>query len=57
MYYLLVDSNGTAIAGPIQSGEQIEALSEDLRELKDGSLRWGYVTSGNVLKIVKVVAP
>ena len=56
-YYLVSDLDGTVTAGPFRSDEQNEALSEDLRELKDGSLRWGYVDSKNVLRIVKVDAP
>ena len=57
MYYLVTDLNGKNILGPYKSTEQNEAISEDIRELKDGSLRWGYVDKNDVLKIVKVEAP
>ena len=57
MYYLVSDTNGMVTAGPFQADSQHEALSEDIRELKDGSLRWGYVDNRNVLRIVKVAAP
>lgn len=56
-YYLVSDIDGTVTAGPFQSTDQNEAISEDIRELKDGSLRWGYIDSKDVLKIVKVEAP
>ena len=56
-YYLVTDLDGTVTSGPFKSAEQNEALSEDIRELKDGSLRWGYVDSKDVLRIVKVEAP
>ena len=56
-YYLVSDIDGTVTAGPFQSTDQNEAISEDIRELKDGSLRWGYIDNKDVLKIVKVEAP
>ena len=57
MYYLVTDLNGKNILGPYKSTEQNEAISEDIKKLKDGSLRWGYVDKDDVLKIVKVEAP
>ena len=56
-YYLLASLEGKIIAGPFKSSTQNEALSEDIRELKDGSLRWGYVDRSDILRIVKVAAP
>jgi hypothetical protein len=56
-YYLVSDLDGTVTAGPFRSSEQNEAISEDIRELKDGSLRWGYIDSNDVLRIVKVDPP
>jgi len=57
MYYAVTDIDGKTIAGPFKSTEQNQAISEDIRALKDGSLRWGYVDNNDVLKIVKVEAP
>ena len=57
MYYAVTDIDGKTIAGPFKSTEQNQAISEDIRALKDGSLRWGYVDDNDVLKIVKVEAP
>ena len=57
MYYAVTDIDGKTIAGPFKSTEQNQAISEDIRALKDGSLRWGYVDDNDVLRIVKVEAP
>ena len=56
-YYLLASLEGKIIAGPFKSSTQNEAISEDIRELKDGSLRWGYVDKTDILRIVKVDVP
>ena len=56
-FYLVSDLDGNVTAGPFKSSAQNQAISEDIRELKDGSLRWGYVDSNDVLRIVKVAAP
>ena len=34
-----------------------QALNEDIRALKDGCLRCGYIDKNNVLRIVKVEEP
>ncbi|MCQ2817628.1 MAG: hypothetical protein MJ252_10220 [archaeon] len=54
MYYLLIDTNGSIIKDSIQASTQEQALNEDLRELRDGTLRWAYIDTKDVLKIVKV---
>ena len=56
-YYLVADLDWNVISGPFKSSTQNQAISEDIRELKDGSLRWGYVDNNDVLRIVKVDAP
>ena len=55
--YLLVDTSGQVVAGPYSASTQVAPLNEDIRCLKDGSLRWGYVDASNVLRVVKVAAP
>lgn len=57
MYYLLVNQNGIIANGPLQAAEHQMNLSDDIREMKDGSLLWTYVDSSNNLKVVTVKAP
>lgn len=57
MYYLLVDQNGRIANGPLKATEHQMNLSDDIRELKDGSLLWTYVDSSNNLRVVTVKAP
>ena len=55
--YLLVDTEGKVVSGPYTAASLQAPLNEDVRYLKDGSLRWGYVDDKNVLRVVKVEAP
>ena len=57
MYYVICDINGNVITGPLEASSQHQALNEDIRPLKDGSLRWGYIDNSNVLRIVRVKLP
>ena len=54
MYYIVCDTYGNIETGPLESSWQHQALNEDIRPLKDGSLRWGYIDVNNVLRIIKI---
>ena len=45
---------GKVLAGPFKAETSQQAVNEDIRELKGGSLRWAYVDRTNVLRIVRV---
>ena len=54
MYYIVCDTDGDIDDGPLEASWHHQALNEDIRPLKDGSLRWGYIDKNNVLRIIKV---
>ena len=55
MYYIICDTDGILKNGPIETSWTHLSLNEDIRPLKDGSLRWGYIDIKNVLRITKVL--
>ena len=55
MYYIVCDTEGVLKTGPLEASWTHQTLNEDIRPLKDGSLRWGYIDVKNVLRITKIL--
>ena len=54
MYFLVIDLNGK-ILEDFESSINYQNVSDDLRQLKDKSLRWTHIDNDGTLKIVKAI--
>lgn len=54
MYFLVIDFNGK-ILDDFESPINYQNVSDDLRQLKDKSLRWTHIDNDGTLKIIKVI--
>ena len=54
MYFLVIDFNGK-ILDDFESPLNYQNVSDDLRQLKDKSLRWTHIDNDGTLKIIKAI--
>ena len=54
MYFLVIDFNGN-ILEDFESPLNYQNVSDDLRQLKDKSLRWTHIDDDGTLKIIKAI--
>ena len=57
VYFVLADFDGNIVSGPFKSDKRVINWSDDIRELKDGSLIWSYIDGSGKLRYAYVRAP